>query len=116
MTTLEKIDQWGRDRNIIGDGTSPQQLSKLLEELGEMSGGIARKDPAKIKDGIGDVVVVLAMIAGIEGTTITECIDAAYEEIKDRQGVLLDGVFIKSTDERYAEMLAEANRRKELAA
>lgn len=111
---LRRIHQWGVDRNIIGDATSRNQLPKLMEELGEMAGGIARKHKDTIKDGIGDVIVVLSMIAGIEGLTIHECIDQAYNEIKDRKGVLLDGTFIKSTDDRYGDAVVEIDRRREL--
>jgi NTP pyrophosphatase (non-canonical NTP hydrolase) len=118
--TLHAIQQWGKDRNIIGDGQPLQQLPKLIEEMGELAGGIARNHQHQIKDGIGDVIVVLSMIAGQRGLTIAECIAHAYDEIKDRKGVLLNGTFIKSTDERYEaavkELAARTARRAEIDA
>lgn len=112
-TTLALIDKWGRDRNIIGGATSEAQLKKLLSELGELADGLAHKDIDEIKDGVGDVVVVLAMIAGIEGTTIAECVDHAYNEIKDRQGILFDGVFVKSTDPTYDDAVRQVEEQRE---
>lgn len=105
--TLDKITQWGRDRNIIGGATSKDQLPKLMSEIGELADkGIAKRDLGEIKDGIGDAIVVLAMIAGIEGISVAECIEHAFEEIKDRKGVLFDGVFVKESDPQYAACMA----------
>ena len=111
---LNLIDQWGRDRNIIGAGTSKDQFPKLISEMGELADGVAKGDKTMIKDGIGDVIVVLTMIAGIEELSVAECLEHAYNEIKDRKGILFDGVFIKSTDPRYADAVIEIDRRRGL--
>jgi len=104
---LSDIEQWGRDRNIIGGSTSLQQLPKLISEMGELADkGIAKRDIEQIKDGIGDVIVVLAMIAGIEGVSIEQCLAHAYNDIKDRKGVMFNGVFVKSTDPQYERIVA----------
>jgi hypothetical protein len=61
-----------------------------------------------VKDDIGDMFVVLTNIARLEGTTLVECANVAYEDIKDRKGFLnANGNFIKSTDVNYAELLAK---------
>ena len=31
--------------------------------------------------------------------SITECLDQAYNDIKDRKGRMIDGIFIKEADE-----------------
>ena len=46
-------------------------------------------------DGIGDCVVVLTNLAELIGTPIEQCIDAAYNEIKDRTGKMDNGTFKK---------------------
>ena len=46
-------------------------------------------------DGIGDCVVVLTNLAELIGTPIEECIDKAYNEIKDRKGKMDNGTFKK---------------------
>lgn len=94
----EKIRQWGIDRNIIGGSTSSAQFIKTVEELGELAGGLARSDKAKIKDGLGDLYVTMVLLAENEGLHIEDCVDAAYEEIKDRKGRMINGVFVKEAD------------------
>ena len=32
------------------------------------------------------------------GFSFASCLDAAYQEIKDRKGKLIDGVFVKESD------------------
>ena len=41
------------------------------------------------------MIVVLTNIAERHGLTIEECAEHAYDEIKDRKGRMVDGVFIK---------------------
>lgn len=98
IETVEKIRQWAEDRNII-DGATPQaQFVKLIEEIGELAQGMAKSRIEAIKDGIGDAVVVLTILAAQHGLTIEECAAAAYNEIKDRKGRMVNGVFVKEAD------------------
>ena len=50
------------------------------------------------KDGIGDAIVVLTILAAQLGIHVEDCIEAAWQEIKDRKGVMRDGVFVKEGD------------------
>ena len=55
--------QWGIDRKITINGKLETQFLKLIEESGELfSSG---DDIEKIKDAIGDQLVVLTMINGL---------------------------------------------------
>ena len=88
-----KIAQWHHDRNLIDGSTDQAQFLKLIEETGELAGNLARgKD---IRDDIGDIIVVLINIAERNNLTIEECLEVAYDDIKDRKGTMVDGVFIK---------------------
>jgi len=40
-------------------------------------------------------MVVLAIIARQHNLTVTECLEHAYNDIKDRKGQMIDGVFVK---------------------
>lgn len=62
---------------------------------------------------IGYLVAGLKKIAEFNGTTIQNCLTHTYQEIKDRQGIVLDGCFIKDTDESYEGALAILKARKE---
>jgi len=97
--TLMKISEWHQDRKITVNGNSATQTIKLGEEFGELCSGVNRRNKELIKDSIGDMVVVLVAIAELEGFTFDECVRAAYEEIKDRKGMLLpNGNFLKQED------------------
>lgn len=55
-----------------------------------------------IGDQIMDCVLRLSDIADLSGGyTLAHCLEHAYNEIKDRRGVMLDGVFIKEDDTAY---------------
>jgi hypothetical protein len=91
-----KVAGWHHERNLIAGSTDQAQFVKLMEEGGELAGHIARgKD---IRDDIGDMVVVLINIAERNQTTLDECLSIAWEDIKDRTGMMVDGVFIKQED------------------
>lgn len=92
-------EKWHRDRKITINGNVISQLSKLVEEVGELAQGINKKDNNLIVDSIGDCIVVLSAIANLVNTSINDCWYAAYNEIKDRKGILTkEGLFIKEED------------------
>jgi NTP pyrophosphatase (non-canonical NTP hydrolase) len=93
---VNKIAQWHHDRNLIDGSTDKDQYMKLIQEAGELSDNICKG--RDISDDIGDMIVVLINIATRNNLTITECLDAAYNDIKDRKGKMIDGVFVKEAD------------------
>lgn len=93
---VNKIAQWHRDRNLIDGSTDKDQYMKLIQEAGELSDNICKG--RDISDDIGDMMVVLINIATRNNLTITECLEAAYNDIKDRKGRMIDGVFVKEAD------------------
>ena len=94
---LEKIKQWAVERNLNTADPNKQML-KLMEEVGEIAEGLAKDNINLTKDGIGDTVVVLTILAEQLGTSIEECTEIAYNEIKDRKGKMINGVFVKESD------------------
>jgi len=95
MCRFDKIRLWAEDRGLYHKGDPKTQTLKLIEEAGEICRAVLKKDEEQIIDGIGDCVVVLTNLAHLAGTSIEECIDAAYEEIKDRTGKMSNGTFKK---------------------
>jgi NTP pyrophosphatase (non-canonical NTP hydrolase) len=93
-----KIRGWAHQRNLIHGSTPNAQFIKLMEEAGELAAGLARQDESKVIDSIGDMVVVLTIMAEMYDFNIEGCIEAAYDEIKDRKGKMVDGVFVKEAD------------------
>ena len=94
--TIELCSVWSRARNLINGSTSKDQFCKLIQETGELSDNICKgKD---VKDDIGDCLVVLNNIALQNETTLAECLELAYNDIKNRKGEMREGVFIKESD------------------
>lgn len=97
---VSAVGRWGKDRGIVANSSSMAQLAKLIEEVGELASGVAKRKPDVIRDSIGDAMVVLVMLASIEGVTVRDCLFAAWNEIRDRKGRMNDeGVFVKEADE-----------------
>ena len=93
---IDNVVQWHRDRNLIDGSTDKDQVLKLMQELGELSDSVCKgKD---IKDDIGDMLVVMLNIATRNGVTLSECVARAWDDIKDRKGKMVDGIFVKEED------------------
>ena len=95
--TTELIKKWAVDRNVVS-GDTKSQMVKLLEEAGELAEGINKNKQELIIDSIGDIYVVLVILCMQLGLDINDCIKAAYEEIKDRKGKMVNGLFVKEED------------------
>ncbi len=90
------IEKWHKDRKITINGNSLTQTVKLGEEFGELCSGIVREDKRLISDSLGDMFVVMIAIAKLEKLDLEDCIQQAYDEIKDRKGHMNSfGNFIK---------------------
>jgi NTP pyrophosphatase (non-canonical NTP hydrolase) len=66
-----------------------------LEELGETAGAILKSKEEEIKDGLGDTFVTLIILSKQLGYEPAECLEAAWNEIKDRKGKTQNGIFVK---------------------
>ena len=95
---FQAIRDWAEARNIIEGATPEKQFVKLMEELGELAEGMSKGRIEAVKDGIGDAVVVLTIMAAQHDMNIEDCVEMAWHEIKDRKGCMINGVFIKESD------------------
>ena len=95
MCRFDKIRLWANDRGLYDSGDPKTQALKLVEEVGETCRAILKQDAKEMVDGIGDCVVVLTNLAELIGTPIEQCIDKAYDEIKNRTGKMNNGTFKK---------------------
>ena len=92
---FDKIRDWAEDKGIYESGDPKTQYIKLMEEAGEVGRAILKEDLPEIKDGIGDMVVVLTNLAELCGLTIEECVESAYNVISKRTGKMKNGTFVK---------------------
>lgn len=168
---INKVVQWGHDRNLNAPDNLKAQTMKLVSEFGEIGAGIDQYNTFDVIDGIGDTIVVAIIIgqqigfpvvsqdlksSGIASDSdyyratgllgqfvdyvlkghdakdqnlqlkyfigavcdvalqrrigVYEALLAAYNEIKDRKGVMYQGAFIKEADPRYPEVMQELGR------
>lgn len=87
---------WADTRGIIAISTPEKQLLKTMEELGETARAVLKGDRANIIDGIGDTVVTLIIVARLLNLDLTKCLETAWHEIEKREGLMVNGVFVKS--------------------
>ena len=113
--------QWGEDKSIFAKSTPLRQLDKTQEELNETRealeklasltnqeilddallsddfGNISLEEDAleEAKDGIGDMLVTIILLAKMVNMDSVDCLQAAYDVIKKRTGKMVDGQFVK---------------------
>jgi len=90
---VELVEQWHWDRNLIDGATDKDQVLKLIQEVGELSDNVCKQQD--VADDIGDCLVVLINIAVRNQLTLENCLQVAYDDIKNRRGKMVDGIFIK---------------------
>ena len=95
MSQFDLIREWALERGLYENGDVKTQALKLVEEVGETCRAILKGDHEDAVDGIGDCVVVLTNLAELMDHPIEDCIDAAYYEIKNRTGKMVNGTFKK---------------------
>ncbi|MDG0821353.1 MazG-like family protein [Staphylococcus equorum] len=101
MSTLDKlvsqVEYWSVEKGLHR-GNPDRQALKFYEEAGEVGAALSRNRMDDLKDGIGDTVVTLIILAQQHDMTIEECLQYAYDEIKGRKGKTINGTFIKESD------------------
>lgn len=91
---IADVALWGVEKNL----TDPKaQLNKVIEEVGEMAHEITRNryDTDEMRDSIGDTLVTIIILSYILGHDPIECLDGAYQVIKNRTGHTSNGTFVK---------------------
>ena len=94
---VAKVEQWSKDRGL-DQADSAKQYLKVAEEVGEVAAALARNDKHELEDGIGDVLVTLIILGQQNDLSIERCLNTAYQEIADRKGKMINGVFVKESD------------------
>lgn len=93
-----KIIQWAEARKIIPNSTPETQLLKAMSELGELADATIKNDKENIVDSVGDVMVCLVNYCALQDINLVNCMEVAYDQIKNRKGTLLpNGLFVKES-------------------
>jgi len=94
---VKAVEQWSIDKSLH-NGNPDRQALKFYEEAGEVGAALSRGNMEALKDGIGDTVVTLIILAQQHDMSLQECLQFAYDEIKGRKGKTINGTFIKESD------------------
>ena len=111
------VIEWGESKGILDSSTPLRQLDKTQEELDETREALKKLNDfdyqqdlmewqgmptlnredilAEVKDGIGDMLVTIVLLAKMVNLDTTDCLNAAYDVIKQRTGKMVDGQFVK---------------------
>jgi len=111
------VIEWGESKGILDSSTALRQLDKTQEELDETRTALKKLNDfdhqrdlmevlgmpttnkedilAEVKDGIGDMLVTIILLAEMVELDTTDCLNAAYDVIKQRTGKMVDGQFVK---------------------
>ena len=91
-----RMIQWAEARRIIPNSTPETQLLKAMSEMGELADATIKGDRLDVMDAVGDVMVCLINYCALQDINLVDCMELAYDQIKDRKGTLLpNGVFVK---------------------
>lgn len=91
------VRMWAQARGIYEHSTPQAQTLKAVSEMGELADNIIKG--RDVRDDIGDVIVCLINLAAMQGTNLGECLQIAWEDIKDRKGRMVPGgAFVKESD------------------
>lgn len=94
---VKQVEEWSKDKGL-DKGNPDRQALKFYEEAGEVAAALSRGQSEALKDGIGDTVVTLIILAQQHGMKLEECLQFAYDEIAGRKGKMINGTFVKESD------------------
>lgn len=96
---IDKVNDWAISHGL-DKGNPKVEWVKVTEEVGEIRDVFLKPhdfaDPEwSLKDAIGDSMVTLIVLCLQLGYDVEECLTIAYNDIKDRKGVMIDDNFVK---------------------
>lgn len=92
------VVRWAEERGIFVGSDPTTQFLKFIEETGETAAAILKDNQGEFVDGVGDVLVTLILLCHMRSVTLEECLEEAWNEIKDRKGRMVNGAFVKNAD------------------
>ena len=95
---IKEVIKWAGERDLIKYENRFAQLTKVVEELGELSGAILKSNKEGIIDGLGDVLVTVIILSHQLGFNPKDCLEHALIQIRDRKGKTINGTFIKESE------------------
>ena len=93
---IRAVADWGDAHNLHD---AKAQLNKVIEEVGEIAHEICRnRNGEELEDALGDTLVTLIILSNICNRNLIDCLETAYNAIKDRTGITQNGTFVKEEE------------------
>lgn len=87
--------EWASEKDLLHKSNSMKQYAKVLEETQEILVALNENNEQELIDAIGDTLVTLIILSKQNDLNIVECLEVAYNVIKNRTGKTVNGTFIK---------------------
>ena len=94
---IKNVKDWAEEKNLLKKENSQAQMLKVIEEIGETAGALLKNKNKEIIDGLGDSFVTLIILCYQLGLEPTDCLQAAWDEIKNRKGKKYFLYFVKNS-------------------
>jgi NTP pyrophosphatase (non-canonical NTP hydrolase) len=92
------VIRWSEARKIIPNSTPLAQSIKAVEEINELVDALREGNKFDAIDAVGDTVVCLINVCALMDVNLVDCLEAAYNQIKDRRGYMnAEGIFVKES-------------------
>lgn len=86
---------WATQKGILEKGNTLAQCNKTLEEVHELEVAIIDRNRDEIIDTLGYILVTIIIQAEMNELSLIDCLNSAYNVIRNRTGVMKDGQFLK---------------------
>lgn len=113
VTLVIVFAQLGRDlyREVISPNETapviPWSSERAGAVIGCMADNVIKGQGGVLSDNAVTLVRLLGDLSYSYGYSLADCLQQAYDSIKDRRGVMFNGAFIKSDDPRYVSACEE---------
>jgi hypothetical protein len=101
---VQKVITWGKEEGILDESDSIKQLSKMIEEMAELTHGLACGSIDDVADIIGDIQITLILLLELFNVEAfckldyDKCLQMAYNVISQRSGKMINGDFVKNDE------------------
>jgi NTP pyrophosphatase (non-canonical NTP hydrolase) len=90
------VDQWSVELLYLHIANEIGLIARDLVDISTNTNRINSRTQIQLSS--RNIAIYLVFVAKKFDLTLTECLELAWNEIKDRQGKMVDGVFVKSSD------------------
>jgi NTP pyrophosphatase (non-canonical NTP hydrolase) len=105
------VISWAEQKGILKNATPIAQCDKTFEEVEELAEALEAQrmglknfknkkennvlTAEEIKDALGDILVTIIIQSEMQGLSLIDCLESAYNVISKRTGVMRNGQFCK---------------------